>query len=139
MILLDTDVVSALMRAEPEQIVVEWVDSQPRASIWITAVTVMEIQFGVRMMSPGRRQSALTKSFQELVERRLEQRVAAFDMVAADKAAALMNSRKLRGQAVDVKDTMIAGIAEALGATLATRNLPHFADLTVAVVNPWEE
>ncbi|HKT47175.1 MAG TPA: type II toxin-antitoxin system VapC family toxin [Candidatus Acidoferrales bacterium] len=138
MIVLDTDVVSALMRAEPEQRVVEWLDYQPRASIWITAITVMEIQLGVRMMSPGRRQAALTKSFQELVEQRIEQRVAPFDMVAAEKAAALMSSRRLRGQPVDVKDTMIAGIAEALGATLATRNVPHFADLTVAVVNPWE-
>jgi len=137
MILLDTDVVSALMRAQPEQIVVEWLDKQARTSVWITSITLMEVRYGLQTMPAGRRQNLMSKSFELLVATQIEGRIAPFDSEAAERAASLMSARKARGRLGEVEDTMIAGIAIATGAALATRNVAHFEDLPVPVVNPW--
>ena len=137
MILLDTDVVSALMRAQPEQVVVEWLDKQPRTSVWITSITMMEIRYGLQIMPAGRRQNLMSKSFEILLATQIEGRIAPFDSEAAERAASLMGARKVKGRLGDVEDTMIAGIAIATGAALATRNVAHFEDLLVPVVNPW--
>ena len=135
MIILDTNVISALMRVEPEQSVIEWLDGQPSSSIWITAVTVMEIHFGLQTMAPVRRRQGFMKSFEQLLQSEIEGRIAPFDTDAARHAADLMAARK--GRPGEVRDTMIAGIALARHATLATRNSSHFADLSVPVINPW--
>ena len=137
MIILDTNVISALMRAQPETSVTEWLDRQPSTSIWITAVTVMEIQFGLATMAIGRRRQMLTKSFDQLLQVEIEGRVAPFDTEAARHAADLMAVRKRKGRPGEARDTMIAGIALARHATLATRNTSHFDDLSVPVINPW--
>lgn len=137
MILLDTDVVSSLMRLPPEELVVHWLDKQPALSIWITSITLMELRFGLQTMPRGIRQENMTKAFELLLESRFEGRVAPFDNVAAQQAADLMAVRKAKGRLGDAKDAMIAGIALATRATLATRNTSHFADLAVPVVNPW--
>jgi toxin FitB len=138
MIILDTDVISALMRSQPEQSVVQWLDRQPQSSIWISAITVMEIRYGLETMPTGHRRTAMTKSFELLVDDKIERRIAPFDTEAAQQAAKLMAARKLKGRPGDVKDAMIAGVALATHATLATRNTSHFADLPVPVINPWE-
>jgi predicted nucleic acid-binding protein len=137
MIILDTDVVSTLMRQRPELRVIDWLDGQPRSSLWITSVTVMEIRYGLQSMPKGLRQETLTKSFEMFLEGSMERRVAAFDTEAAQQAAQLMSMRKAKGRPGDAKDTMIAGIALATRATLATRNTAHFQDLSITVVNPW--
>jgi predicted nucleic acid-binding protein len=69
MIVLDTNVISALMRKEPEKPVVSWLDAQPAASVWITAITVMEIRFSLQTMAKGRRQDALLKSFELMLKK----------------------------------------------------------------------
>ena|ERR1700736_3930598 len=138
MIILDTDVISALMRSQPEQPVVQWLDTQPQSSVWISAITVMEVRYGLEIMPTGHRREAMTKSFELLVDDKIERRIAPFDNEAAQQAAELMAARKVRGRPGDVKDTMIAGIALATHATIATRNTSHFADLSVPVINPWE-
>jgi hypothetical protein len=137
MIILDTDVLSALMRATPDEEVVAWLNRQPRTSIWITSVTVLEIQFGLQKLPLSRRRSLLTKSFEILLADKIGRRVAPFDAVAAEYSAGLMASRYRKGRPVELRDTMIAGIALATHASLATRNIPHFEDLSLAVVNPW--
>jgi toxin FitB len=137
MILLDTNVVSALMSAEPETLVLKWLDSQPRASIWITSITVMEIRYGLQIMPKGRSRDAMLQLFEKLLAEKIEGRVAPFDTVAAHQTADLMALRKARGRPMDLRDTMIAGIALSNRATLATRNTAHFSDLSVPVVNPW--
>ena len=139
MILLDSDVVSALMRLRPEQPVVQWLDRQPPSSIWVTSITVMEIRYGLQTMPKGFRQETMAKSFERLLEDKVERRIAPFDSEAAQHAADLMSLRKVKGRPGDVKDTMIAGIALATRATLATRNTSHFEDLSVPVVNPWKD
>ena len=137
MILLDTNVLSALMKVMPDEAVARWLDSQPRDSIWITSVNLMEVHFGLQTMPLGRKRAALTRGLAVLLEEKIQGRIALFDVSAAEQAAELMAHRKARGRPVDPVDTMIAGIALATRATLATRNASHFADLSVPVVNPW--
>lgn len=137
MIILDTNVLSALMRREPDHAVVDWLDRQPAESIWITSITVFEARFGLALLPRGRRRQSLETAFARLLEEDLENRVLDFDAAAAMAAASLAADRQKRGQPADLRDTQIAGIALARRATVATRNMPHFADLTVPVVNPW--
>ena len=137
MLILDTNVLSALMLQKPERQVVRWLDSQPRTSLWITSVTVLEVEYGLRVLEAGRRRAQLFAAFEVLLEK-LSRRVVAFDVASAREAANLMAARHKKGRPGDLRDTMIAGIVLAHHASLATRNTAHFADLTtVPVINPW--
>ena len=138
MIILDTNVLSALMHQIPDPDVLTWLDRQPGTSIWTTSVTILEIRYGLQIMTTGKRKSFLWQAFEEMLEK-MGQRVASFDAAAATQAAELMASRQRKGRPGDLRDTMIAGIVLAHHATLATRNTSHFADLTVPVVNPWAD
>lgn len=139
MIILDTNVVSGLMRAPPDPVLVPWLDAQPRDSVWITTITVLEIRFGLELMPDGRRAAALRTAFDRLVADVLQRRVAPFDAAAASETAALMAARQRQGQPQELRDSMIAGIAIARRATLATRNVRHFPDLAEPPVNPWDD
>jgi toxin FitB len=97
----------------------------------------MEIWFGLRIMPAGQKQTLLTKATDVLLQDTIQGRIAGFDVAAAEHAAELMARRKAAGRMMDSRDTMIAGIALATRATLATRNTSHFSDLSVPVVNPW--
>jgi predicted nucleic acid-binding protein len=136
-IVLDTNVLSALMRSAPDHAVVTWLDRQPAESVWITSITLFEARFGLALLPKGRRRLALEVAFGRLVEDDLENRVLDFDAAAAVSAAALAAQRRLAGRPVDMRDTQIAGIALARRATLATRNVRHFAHSNVPVVDPW--
>jgi hypothetical protein len=136
MIILDTNVLSALMRQVPDQNVVAWLDRQPRTSVWTTSVTVFEVRFGLQILAAGKRRTLLTEAFEELLAR-LGQRVVAFDVAAAGQASDLMAARHKKGRPGDLRDTMIAAIALAQHATLATRNTAHFEDAAIPLVNPW--
>jgi len=135
-IILDTNVLSALMRQLPDQKVVAWLDHQSRTSIWTTSVTVLEIQFGLQIVAAGRRRTLLSQAFEELLAR-IGQRVTTFDVAAARQASDLMAARHRKGRPADLRDTMIAGIVLAQHATLATRNTAHFEDAAIPIVNPW--
>jgi predicted nucleic acid-binding protein len=137
MIILDTNVLSTLMQKEPERAVVAWVDRQPAESVWITSITLLETHLGLALLPAGRRQQTLQAAFAQLLEQDLENRVLDFDGAAAVEAAALAAERQRACRPVDMRDTQIAGIALARRATLATRNVRHFADLKVPVVDPW--
>jgi toxin FitB len=136
MIVLDTNVLSALMRQTPDKNVIVWLDKQPRTSIWTTAVTILEIRFGLQVMPLGKRRSLLIREFETVLDK-IGYRVAPFDAAAAQQAGDLMASRQKKGRTGDLRDTMIAGIVLAHHATLATRNITHFEDLSVPVIDPW--
>lgn len=138
MIILDTNVLSTLMRPVPDASVIDWLDRQPPESIWIASVTLFETRFGLNLLPKGRRRQALESAFDRLLEDDLENRVLDFDSAAAAAAAVLAATRQRAGRPVDVRDTQIAGIVLARRATLATRNVRHFRDLKVPVVNPWQ-
>ena len=137
MIILDTNVLSALMRQSPELPVVEWLDQQQADSVWITSVTLFEARFGLAVLPKGKRRQSLESAFTRLLAEDLEDRVLAFDVSAATEAAILAADRQKAGRPVDFRDTQIAGIALSRRATLATRNTRHFQDLRVPVVDPW--
>ena len=137
MIILDTNVLSALMQQVPDARVVNWLDQQPRLSIWTNSVTVLEVRFGIEIMATGKKRVHLARAFETLLSK-IDNRVAAFDEQAARQAATLMASRQQKGRPQELRDTMIAGIVLAQHATLATRNTVHFQDLAVRVMNPWE-
>lgn len=138
MIILDTNVLSSLMRKAPDAPVVAWLDRQPSESVWITSITLFEARLGLALLPRGRRQRTLEAAFARLLEEDLENRVLDFDTAAATEAALLAADRQRAGRPVDMRDTQIAGIALARRATLATRNVRHFGDLKVAVVDPWD-
>jgi len=137
MIILDTNVLSALMRTAPEPLVVTWLDSQPVESIWITSITLFEVRFGLALLPRGRRRQTLETAFGCLLEQDLENRILDFDAAAAGEAAAIAADRQKAGRSVDMRDTQIAGIALARRAVVATRNTRHFKDLKITVIDPW--
>jgi len=137
MMILDTNVLSALMHEEPDAQVVAWLDLQLEGSVWVTSITVFEIRFGLALLAEGRRRRRMVNAFESLLEDDLEQRILDFDQAAANEAAALAARRRQEGRGVDIRDTQIAGIALAHRAALATRNLRHFSDLDVEVIDPW--
>jgi toxin FitB len=138
MIILDTNVLSALMLQTPDRQVVTWLDRQPRVSLWTTSVAILEIRSGLRIMPAGKRRSMLMQAFESMLTI-MEHRVASFDLAAAEQAADLMTVRHRKGRVRELRDTMIAGIALACHATLATRNARHFEDLAIRVINPWAD
>ncbi len=137
MIVLDTNVLSALMRREPDPAVVAWLDGQPGESIWTTAITVFEVLFGLELLARGRRRRQLEVAFSVAMTEDFEGRILPFDHDAAREAATRAAARRAAGTPVDFRDIEIAGIVSARRATLATRNVRHFDGLGIAVVNPW--
>jgi len=137
MIVLDTNVLSALMRHSPDRSVVEWLDKQPRTSIWTTSITILEIRYGLQILPIGKRRSALLQAFEKVLLEKIESRVAPFDTAAAQQAGDLMAVRHKKGRPGELRDTMIAGIVLAQRATLVTRNVRDFSDLDLSIIDPW--
>jgi toxin FitB len=138
MTILDTNVLSAVMRTTPDPAVVEWLDRQPADSVWLTSITVFEARFGLALLPKGRKRAGLERAFDHVVSDDLANRVLDFDRAAAAAAAQLAATRQRAGRPVDLRDTLIAGIAQAQRATIATGNTRHFEGLEVPVVNPWD-
>ena len=137
MIILDTNVLSALMLSEPDSTSPLGLISHARMSVWTTSVTIFEIRYGLLTMPEGRRRTDRQVLFERLIEEKLERRILLSITTAAEESALLMAARRRTGRAGELRDTMIAGIALAQRATLATRNVRHFDDLRVPVVDPW--
>lgn len=137
MILLDTNVLSALMRDPAEATVIAWLDRQVPEEVWTTALNVFEVRFGLSRLPEGRRRGLLEAAFEALLHEDLQGRVAGLDAAAATEAGRLAARREAAGIVVDVRDTLIAGIALARRAVVATRNLRHFADLPTGTVDPF--
>jgi predicted nucleic acid-binding protein len=138
-IVLDTDVLSALMRPTANLNVIQWLDAQPKLSVWTTSVTIFELGAEISIMPEGRRRALVQANFDRVIEQLIEERIHPFDTPAAVESAKLAGIRRRTGRPGELRDTMIAGIAIARRATLATRNIRHFDDLSVPVVNPWTD
>ena len=137
MILLDTNVVSAVMQKHPEPAVLQWLNDQSSAEIWLPSVVVFELRYGAAIHpDPGRRR-LLQDGVQALLDQLIQERVASMDALAAQRAAMLAAARRAKGRVVDLRDTLIAGIALACEAQLATRNVRHFEDTTISLINPF--
>ncbi|MEA2679344.1 MAG: toxin FitB [Candidatus Binataceae bacterium] len=137
MIILDTNVLSALMRREADPAVVTWLDLQPSESVWTTAVTIFEIRFGLELLAPGRQKRLLEDAFSRALNEDFQGRILPFDRDAAEEAAHRAAERRAVGKPVDFRDLEIAGIVAARRGTLATRNARHFQGLRIELVDPW--
>ncbi len=138
MILLDTNVISALMLSTPDPVATAWLDAQAPSSLWTTSITVFEVRYGLARLPAGRRKRDLLAAFALVLSEDLEHRIVDFDSGAAEAAATLAVNREIAGRTVDLRDTLIAGIAINRRASIATRNVRHFEDLPVRVLNPWD-
>ncbi len=139
MILLDTNVLSELIRPEPDEGVTRWLDSQDAAAVATTAITAAELLYGVARLPAGRRKERLGEAIRGLIEEDLDGRVEPFDATAADHYAALVNDRETAGRPISVADAQIAAICRKLGATLATRNTSDFKDTGIELLDPWQD
>jgi predicted nucleic acid-binding protein len=137
MIILDTNVLSALMLKEPDADVVSWLNAMPPESIWTSSITVFEIRFGLEIMNDGSKKDRLQDAFESVLREEFSGRVLDFDKPAAEAAAVLFAYKRKRGQTIDVRDAMISGIARARHASVATRNVQHFEKTDIIIINPW--
>ena len=137
MIVLDTNVVSALMLERPDPQVLAWLDTEPADEIWTTTISVFELRFGIERLPAGRRRNRLDLELARLLQDDLQGRILPFDVDAAREAGRIAAQRERRGATVEFRDTQIAGIAVARQARIATRNARHFRDLGLPVIDPW--
>jgi toxin FitB len=137
-IVLDTNVLSELLRSAPHPAVLAWSAGVPRTATATTAVTEAEIRFGVALLPEGSRRDALAAAVDALFADRLAGRVLPFDRAAAPHYAAFAAARRAAGRPVATADAMIAAVARARGAAaIATRNTADFAGCGLPLVDPW--
>jgi predicted nucleic acid-binding protein len=137
MIVLDTNVISELMRAAPEAAVIEWVDRHADIDLFVTAITVAELLYGVARLPDGRRKSNLAISVERLIGEDFDHRVLPFDEPAAAHYGDIAASREHDGRPISGAEAQIAAICRSYGSTLATRNVDDFANTGITVVDPW--
>lgn len=137
MILLDTNVVSELMRSAPERAVVAWVRRRPRSDLYFSTVGEAELRYGAAILPEGRRRDALFANIDGMLESAFRDRVLPFDRQAARIYGRIAAMRRANGLHVEQIDCQIASIASAHGFEVATRNVGDFADMGVELVNPW--
>lgn len=138
MILLDTNILSELMRPTPEAAVEQWLAAQPDASVFICAITEAELRYGAALLPTGKRRSALTSEIEGMLEEDFGGRILPFDSLAAQAFAVLASERRQAGKPIAQADAQIAAIARSRGASLATRNVSDFEACGVEVINPWQ-
>jgi predicted nucleic acid-binding protein len=138
MILLDTNILSELMKPRPEPSVMAWIDSQSEDELWTCTIVVAEVLSGLDVMPDGRRRDQLREKAEHMFSNLFADRILDFDQKAARMLGAVLRSRNAVGRPVDEMDALIAATALANGATLlATRNTPHFEHCGIQLVNPW--
>ncbi|WP_019807443.1 type II toxin-antitoxin system VapC family toxin [Saccharomonospora halophila] len=138
MIVLDTNVVSELMRPEPDSRVMTWVDRLPAEDVFVASVTAAELRYGAARLSDGRRKRELVVKVEELFAEDFQGRVLPFDDAAAACYAEIAVERERAGQTVSMADAQIAAICRSHGTPLATRNIKDFSGTGVDLVNPWD-
>lgn len=137
--LLDTNVVSELMRPEPSAAVLAWVDAAGVEGLALSSVSRWEIRYGLSLLPTGQRRDDLNHRFNGLVADLFGAGVYDLDSAAADHCALIMARKRALGESLDahLPDAMIAGIAAAAGLTVATRNQAEFRNCGIALVDPW--
>jgi len=137
MIVLDTNVVSELMRREANTAVLDWVDAQPPDELLLTAITAAEICHGIAKLPDGKRKSALREAADATLKKDFAGRILAFDEDAAEHYGQLVSARERAGRPISMADALIAAICLSYGASLATRNTDDFQGIELTLVNPW--
>ena len=137
MIILDTNVLSELIHPKGSIRIVEWMDRQAPDLLCTTSLTVCEMVFGLTIKQASARMRLVEQRFYLTLSILVGDRILPFDRVASEEAARFAAQRKLAGRMIDLADTQIAGIALANKARLASRNIRHFEDAGIDLINPW--
>ena len=138
MIILDTNVISEVMRVSPDPAVLAWLRVQPVVELATTTITLAEIRYGLARLRFGRRRRDLETRFNSFVSRGLSDRVLDFDAAAAEAYGDLVVARERLGRPLEGFDGLIAAIAKSRGLGIATRDTQDFANCDVPVVSPWQ-
>jgi len=136
-IILDTNVISEVMRPTPNAAVAEWLRGRPLGELATTTVTVAETRYGLARLAPGRRRADLEAKFANFLGRGFANRIFSFDALAAEAYGELVAARERAGRRLDGFDGLIAAIARSRGFALATRDVEDFADCGIEVFAPW--
>lgn len=138
MIILDTNVLSELMKAAPAAAVESWIAAQPPTSLFTTTITQAEILYGIALLARGKRRYALEEAVAGMFEEDFADRILPFDVAAARAYATVAAERRQSGKPITQFDAQIAAIARSRGAAIATRNASDFEECGIPVINPWQ-
>jgi toxin FitB len=136
--LLDTNVLSELVRPEPDQSVLRWVDGLPGAELWTCSVVIAELLSGIERMPDGKKSRGLRAEVEEMITFDFRGQILLFDVEAARRYSQILAARSKMGRPIHEMDAQIAAIAAVHGAKLVTRNVRDFDHCGIKVVNPWE-
>lgn len=137
MIILDTNVVSELLRPTPSPAVEAWLAAQDGATVFFTAIAEAELRLGVAILPAGRRRTSLAEAIDAVLKEDFRDRILPFDTAAAQAYAAVAADRRTAGRPISQFDCQIAAIARIRQAVLATRNTVDYEDCGIDVINPW--
>ena len=137
MILLDTNVVSELMRPEPDPVVFAWLAAQPASQVFLSVIAEAELRYGAAILPPGRRRDRLRAQIEDMLQTDFGDRILPFDRNAARAYAAIGAIRRSSGDPIGNAECQMAAIARCAGASIATRNVKHFRNCGVPIINPW--
>lgn len=139
MILIDTNIISEIMGHSPAPNVLNWVNNQNSLSLFISTITLAEINYGLRIMPVGQRKNKLSDRFAYFIAQAFEQRVLSFDEDAAFDYAEIMGHKKEMGKPMSVPDGQIAAIARSNDLKIATRNIHDFEECGLTIINPFDD
>jgi predicted nucleic acid-binding protein len=135
--IVDTNVVSEIVKPEPSVAVLAWMKMQPSSALYMTATTLAEVLYGVEVVPDGKRRAKLQAAIEGAFEARFSKRILSFDEDAARAFALIMAHCSRIGKPIEDFDAQIAAIAKSRGASIATRNTRHFANCGILLINPW--
>lgn len=137
MIVLDTNVVSEMMRPAPSEIVSSWFAKQPTPSLFLSAVSEAELRYGIERLPPGKRRDLMASALESLLTKDLAGPILPFDSDAAVAYAVVAWSRRSAGRPISQLDCQIAAIARSRGAAVATRDTADFEHTGIKLIDPW--
>ena len=137
MIILDTNVISELLRPAPEPGVEQWLSAQDGLNVYLTSISEAELRYGLAVLGNGKRCAALVDAVDRILREDLAGRILPFDSDAAQSYATIAAARSAAGRPIAQAEFQIASIAHTRGATVATRNTPDFEGCGVDLINPW--
>jgi toxin FitB len=137
MIILDTNVLSELLKPQPSPQVIDWVPKQPASELFTTAITESEIFLGIELLAVGKRRAALLRAAEAMFRQDFGGRIFGFESEAARLFATITAHRRALGRPINHADAQIAAITRLQGAKLATRNVMDFNDCGIGLIDPW--
>jgi predicted nucleic acid-binding protein len=138
-IILDTNIISEVMRPRPTQTVLDWLNHQSANELWLSVISIAEIEYDLRSMPVAKRRTELSGVFERFIARAFSGRILSFEQNAAHLYGDIMSERKALGRPMSMADGQIAATARAHGYAVATRNTEDFVDCGLELLNPFNE